>query len=359
MTTFALVNPDVVVEPGWLAPLALALDRDPGLGAVAPKVLLASRYQALRLESRGPARRAHGRVRLTGVRVADRDVTELTRYGRGWSGPDGTGPDRGRWLIDPIAELAVPTVDEDPVGGALRLRGCGERLVSVTVGDGREAFTVDPADAWHTIVLNGAARSLLNGVGVELSREGFASDHGYLEPDEGQFDVPGEIDAWSGSAVLLRGSFLETVGPFDERLFLYYEDIDLSLHGRELGWRYEAVPASMVRHAHSASTVADSDLVRYYNDRNRLLVLARHRGTGAVTRAALRFVAVTASYGVRDLRATFGRGACVPERGVAASRVRAFWGFVQNLPAALVARRRWRVTAGQRALKSSPQTADG
>ena len=37
----------------------------------------------------------------------------------------------------------------------------------------------------------------------------------------------------SGSAVLLRGSFLETVGPFDERLFLYYEDIDLSLRGRE------------------------------------------------------------------------------------------------------------------------------
>ena len=122
-------------------------------------------------------------------------------------------------------------MDEDPVGGALRLRGCGERLVSVTVGDGREAFTVDPADAWHAIVLNGAARSLLNGVGVELSREGFASDRGYLEPDEGQFDVPGEIDAWSGSAVLLRGSFLETVGPFDERLFLYYEDIDLSLPG--------------------------------------------------------------------------------------------------------------------------------
>ena len=30
----ALVNDDVVLEPGWLAPLAVALDSDPGLGAV-------------------------------------------------------------------------------------------------------------------------------------------------------------------------------------------------------------------------------------------------------------------------------------------------------------------------------------
>jgi hypothetical protein len=313
----------------------------------------------VRLESRGPARRAHGRVRLTGVRVADRDVTGLIRYRRGWSGPDGTGPDRGRWLIDPIAELAVPVADEDPVAGALRLRGCGEQLVSLSVGERREAVTVDPADAWHAIELDGAAGSLLNGVGVELSRDGFASDRGYLEPDEGQFDQPGDIDAWSGSAVLLRRSYLETTGPFDEQLFLYYEDIDLSLRGRELGWRYESEPASVVRHAHSASTVADSELVRYYNDRNRLLVLARHESAGEVARAALRFVVVTASYGVRDLRGRFGRGACVPERGIAASRVRAFWGFVRNLPAALVARRRWRATARQRALKSSRQPADG
>ena len=35
-----LVNPDVVVDPDWLAVLATELDADPGLGAVCPKILL-------------------------------------------------------------------------------------------------------------------------------------------------------------------------------------------------------------------------------------------------------------------------------------------------------------------------------
>ena len=162
-----------------------------------------------------------------------------------------------------------------------------------------------------------------------------------------------------GSAVLLRGSFLESVGPFDERLFLYYEDIDLSLRGRELGWRYEAVPASMVRHAHSASTVADSDLVRYYNDRNRLLVLARHRGTGAVTRAALRLVRgdrfVRRARSASDVRPrgvrAGARGRRIPCAGLLGLRAEPPGGT--RRPASMA------MTAGQRALKSSPQTADG
>ncbi|HEY0521556.1 MAG TPA: glycosyltransferase, partial [Ilumatobacteraceae bacterium] len=40
-TAVALLNDDVEVEAGWLAPLIRALDDDPMLGAVQPKLLLA------------------------------------------------------------------------------------------------------------------------------------------------------------------------------------------------------------------------------------------------------------------------------------------------------------------------------
>jgi N-acetylglucosaminyl-diphospho-decaprenol L-rhamnosyltransferase len=40
-TAVALLNDDIEVEPGWLAPLQAGLDSDGGLGAVQPKLLLA------------------------------------------------------------------------------------------------------------------------------------------------------------------------------------------------------------------------------------------------------------------------------------------------------------------------------
>ena len=41
--------------------------------------------------------------------------------------------------------------------------------------------------------------------------------------------------AWCGGAVLLRSDYLDDVGLFDERFFLYYEDTDLSWRGEDEG----------------------------------------------------------------------------------------------------------------------------
>src|SRR6478609_8382093 len=47
----ALVNNDAFVEREWLAPLVAALDDDPTLGAVCPKLVLAPRFFELTVES--------------------------------------------------------------------------------------------------------------------------------------------------------------------------------------------------------------------------------------------------------------------------------------------------------------------
>ena len=85
--------------------------------------------------------------------------------------------------------------------------------------------------------------------------------------------------------MLLRPAYLAEVGLFDERLFLYYEDTDLSWRGRALGWRYRFEPTSVVRHLHAASPGESSPVFRYYNERNRLVVLAKN-APAALARAA-------------------------------------------------------------------------
>ena len=84
---------------------------------------------------------------------------------------------------------------------------------------------------------------------------------------------------------------------------MYYEDLELSWRGREKGWRYRYVPDSVVRHAHSATAIQGSRLAVFYNERNRLLVLARHRSFGTALRWAARMLLATFSYFKRDVLA--------------------------------------------------------
>jgi GT2 family glycosyltransferase len=176
----ALINSDAFVEPGWLTPLADALDADPAVGAASPKILFADRLE-----------------------------------------------------------------DGHPV---------------------------------------------INNVGNELSATWEPRDRGYDEVDIGQYDEPEDVWGWCGAAVLLRTRYLEEVGRFDERLFMYAEDVDLAWRGARRGWRYRYVPTSVVHHLHRASSggerTARLDLL---NRRNRLVVVTRHGGlraaAGAWTRA--------------------------------------------------------------------------
>lgn len=53
----------------------------------------------------------------------------------------------------------------------------------------------------------------------------------------------------TGCALLIRGTLLDTIGYFDERFFLYYEDADLSVRARAAAFQCVVVPRAVVRHA--------------------------------------------------------------------------------------------------------------
>jgi GT2 family glycosyltransferase len=77
-TAIALINDDVVVEPGWLRPLIAALHDDAAIGAVQPKLLVAGTDPA-RVNSVGVEIDAHGAGRDIGYDEADGPQFEEAR----------------------------------------------------------------------------------------------------------------------------------------------------------------------------------------------------------------------------------------------------------------------------------------
>jgi GT2 family glycosyltransferase len=315
----ALLNNDTVVAPDWLRPLVEALDSDPGLGGAAPKVLFDPQFREVRLDAQATRRsRADPRpvaLRVSGVRVDGLDEWRRTQFVTGWHreelGHDGSF----RWSSGP-ALLRVPD------GQKVELR-------------------IGTKPAWQDVSTDGPPLDVVNNAGSSLVEGGYGADRGFQEVDAGQYNEPKEVFAWSGSSVLLRQAYLKDVGRFDERLFLYYEDFDLSWRGRARGWRYLYVPSSLVRHVHTASTIEGSERFDYYVERNRLLVHAKNAPGGYAARVALKALWMLVVIARREVvrRALF-RGR--PDFMLVRRRARAFAGFVALLPPVLVDRLRLR-----------------
>ncbi|MFN2505165.1 MAG: glycosyltransferase family 2 protein [Acidimicrobiales bacterium] len=64
----------------------------------------------------------------------------------------------------------------------------------------------------------------------------------------------GDVDWVSGSCLLARRTAYEGVGGFDERYFMYVEDVDLCWRLWRAGWRVGYEPSGRVVHAGAAST---------------------------------------------------------------------------------------------------------
>jgi GT2 family glycosyltransferase len=87
----------------------------------------------------------------------------------------------------------------------------------------------------------------------------------------------------TGCAMFLRSEALEDAGVFWERLFLYWEDVDLSLRFRTAGWELGVVPSATITHfAHGA---VRSEIAGRYYFRNAILVARRHDSLRVVARA--------------------------------------------------------------------------
>lgn len=134
-------------------------------------------------------------------------------------------------------------------------------------------------------MLVGADHGIVTSLGVQLDRFGAGSDIGDGEPVPADRSAS-ELHIFNGGAVVFDPLFLRVTGGFDESFFLYYEDVDLALRGRQSGWRYMVVPESVVEHRRGTSTSADTAGTLFHQERNRLWTAFRFGSPGTIASAS-------------------------------------------------------------------------
>jgi len=122
------------------------------------------------------------------------------------------------------------------------------------------------------VLLRGEPRTF-NSAGDLFRRTGLPDNRGAWELDLGQYDAEDEIFGASAAAAAYRRALFEDVGLFDERFFMYCEDVDLAFRAQLAGHRCVYAPRAIVRHRLGAT--GGSTLASYQCGRNFVWLLAR------------------------------------------------------------------------------------
>lgn len=133
-----------------------------------------------------------------------------------------------------------------------------ERLVAVLAAEPQTAV-VGPRllDAGGTLIPNVRRHQRLSSIWAQalfvhrlLPRARWANEIFH----DAQLHETARYPEWiSGACMLGRRDVLERVGGFDERFFLYAEDMDLCVRLRSSGWRVRYEPSATVRHEEGRS----------------------------------------------------------------------------------------------------------
>jgi GT2 family glycosyltransferase len=79
-------------------------------------------------------------------------------------------------------------------------------------------------------------------------------------------DRPRNVSWILGAALAIRRAAFDAAGGFDERYFMYFEEVDLAYRLQKAGWRVHFAPVADITHVGAASTsrVADRMRLEYY-----------------------------------------------------------------------------------------------
>ena len=94
-----------------------------------------------------------------------------------------------------------------------------------------------------------------------------------------------EADWLMGAALLVRRELIDEIGGFDERFFLFSEEVDLCFRAREAGWKSVYTPAATFVHLGGASTRPNWSRMYREQLRGHVLFLEKHSGVETAERA--------------------------------------------------------------------------
>ena len=95
--------------------------------------------------------------------------------------------------------------------------------------------------------------------------------------DPQRFDQPHDCLFATGAAMVVRADVFRSAGGFDERYFMFFEDVDFGWRLWLLGWRVRFVPESVVYHRHHASMAQFKNWrEQYLLERNALFTIYKN-----------------------------------------------------------------------------------
>jgi N-acetylglucosaminyl-diphospho-decaprenol L-rhamnosyltransferase len=181
-------------------------------------------------------------------------------------------------------------------------------------------------DSVAGVMLQESDPGSIDSAGVVADRTLMGFDYLHGEPVAAAASAPAPLGPTGGAALYRREAF-EAVGGFDERIFLYYEDLDLALRLAARGADCRLAPEARALHAYSAGLGAASAAKYARTGWSRGYMLRRY-GVMRDPRLALRTLACEGAIGLgqlfrdRTAAGTSGRlrgyraGAGLPQREV-------------------------------------------
>ncbi len=158
------------------------------------------------------------------------------------------------FVKDNAVRSLVNTLASDPLAGVV-----GARL---EYPDGRSQ------NCYSKLPTLGSELIRLSGLDKWLHPEG--------RPDHDNNQDVKQVGAVSGACLLARRAMLDEIGFFDERFFMFSEEIDLCKRAWHSGWRVLHQPAAQVVHVNAGSGGAAGRVIALY--RAKLQYFEKHHG---------------------------------------------------------------------------------
>jgi GT2 family glycosyltransferase len=135
-------------------------------------------------------------------------------------------------------------------------------------------------DAFASRMMIEGTDDIVDGMGDEYHISGLAWRAGHGKQLRPEHLVGHEVFGVCAGAGLYRFDTLRSLGGFDEDLFCYLEDVDLSFRLRRMGRRCRYVPDAVVWHVGGESTRDNVAFRLYYGHRNMIRVYVKNMPIG-------------------------------------------------------------------------------
>jgi GT2 family glycosyltransferase len=118
-------------------------------------------------------------------------------------------------------------------------------------------------------------------------------------PDLGGWEQPKDVLFATGAGMLIQADVFRDAGGFDERFFMFYEDVDLGWRLNVLGYRIRYVPSSVAYHRHHSAMGRFGEWrERFLLERNALMCMIKNYDDQRLTRILPAALALAVRRGV-------------------------------------------------------------